>query len=420
MSNGVKLKLSKEIFVDKFYPEFLDYSKRHNIYYGGASSGKSVFVPQKIIFKYLNDPGRRCLVIRKVGKDIRESIFEQFIEILKAWEIYDFCKIRTSYLEIELPNKSKFIFKGFEDEERIKSITRISDIIVEEATEISANDYSQLALRLRGTKANKQMYVMFNPIGKWNWVYKKWFSGNWYNEKVTKIIHSTYKDNKFLPQEDIDEIESWKISDPHRYRIYGLGEFGSIDKLVYDNSNIIIDDFNYNELIKENKDITALFGLDFGFTADPTAFIALLHDKVNKNIYIYEEFYERGMLNDNIYNEIVKRGYKKEIILADSASPKDIADLKRLGIDRIKAAKKGPGSILNGIQYIQQHNIIIHSSCINTIEEINNYTWVKGKDGEYINEATDKDNHLMDALRYAVSETNTIGKVTFFKRSQLF
>lgn len=194
-----------------------------------------------------------------------------------------------------------------------------------------------------------------------------------------------------------------KQSNPAYYKIYAEGKFATLDKLIY--TNWRIEDFNHVELIQKNKKLKPRFGLDFGYTNDPTAFIASLVDHENRKIYIYDEHYETGMLNNHIADMIIKKGYSKEKIVADSSEPKSIAEIKGFGVRKIKGTKKGKGSVNNGIQKIQQYEIIVHPSCINVIFELENYTWKKDKQtNEYINEPVDKFDHLCDALRYALED----------------
>jgi len=415
LATPLNIKIDKKIFNEAYFPYLQDYSHRFNIFYGGAGSGKSHFVVQKMIYKYLKYPNRKCLVIRKVGNTLRDSIFNLFQTVLGDWQIYERCEVGKTLLTIELPNGSQFIFKGIDDPEKIKSIANIDDIIIEECTEISSDEFSQLNLRLRSKNKFNQIHCMFNPVSKSNWVYPMWFE-NGYDED-TIVLHTTYKDNKFLPKDYVKSLLNMEKTNYAHYKIYALGEFASLDKLIY--TNWKDEEFNYKELIKNKPNMTALFGLDFGYINDPSAFIAILADEKNKKLYIFDEFYEKGLLNDAIANKIKNKGYSKEIIIADSAEQKSIEEIRREGIYRIKPAKKGRDSILNGIQFIQQYKIIIHPSCVNTIEEILNYTWKKDKStNEYINEPIDKYNHLLDALRYAVEglRRNRIGVVTVKNR----
>ena len=401
MSN-TKFKISKKCFNEAYLPQLENYNSRFNIFYGGAGSGKSHFVFQKMIFKYLKYSNRKCLVVRKVNNTLRDSCFALVKSILSDWQLYDQCKINKTDLTVELPNGSHFIFKGMDDPEKIKSIANIDDIIVEECTEVDEFDFDQLSLRLRSRNQYNQVHCMFNPVSKENWVYKRWFKeGANYNKDNTVILHTTYKNNKFLPKEYIENLLDMERTNPAYFRIYALGEFATLDKLIY--TNWRVENFDYREILRTVKDSKAIFSLDFGFTNDPTAFVCSIIDKINKKLWIFDEFQEKGLLNDEIAQKITEMGFRKEIIICDSAEPKSIEELRRNGLDRVKAAVKGKDSIINGINLLQQFEVIIHSKCIFIQEEFKNYTWKKGKDGEYINVPIDKYNHGLDALRYGVS-----------------
>ncbi|MDU5649523.1 MAG: terminase large subunit, partial [Clostridium perfringens] len=175
-----------------------------------------------------------------------------------------------------------------------------------------------------------------------------------------------------------------------------------LDKLIY--TNWKEESFDYKEILKNNRNTKAIFSLDFGYTNDPTAFVCSIIDKINKKLWIFDEFQEKGLLNDEIAEKIIDLGYRKEVIVCDSAEPKSIEELKRNGLSRVKGAVKGRDSIINGIQLIQQYEIIVHPKCTEIIEELKNYTWIKDKTtGEYTNKPIDKYNHGLDALRYGVS-----------------
>jgi phage terminase large subunit len=416
LAQPLNIKISKKIFNKAYLPHLEQYDTRFNVFYGGAGSGKSHFVIQKMILKYLKYPNRKCLVIRKVGNTLRDSVFALFKSVLADWQIYDKCDVRETLLTIDLPNGSQFIFKGLDDEEKIKSIANIDDIIVEECTELTLDEFSQLNLRLRSKNLYNQIHCMFNPVSKSNWVYRMWFEEG-FNEKTTIIVHTTFKDNKFLPQDYIDALLEMEKTNPTKFKIYALGEFATLDKLIFNNWKE--ECFDYRDILKENKNITAVFGMDFGYTNDPTAFVCVLIDRVDKKLYIYDEFQQKGLTNDEIAKKIIEMGYQKEIIICDSAEPKSIEELQRNGLTRVKAATKGKDSILNGIQYLQQFEIVIHPDCTHIIEEFKNYTWQKDRDGIYINKPIDRYNHGMDALRYATDAMNIVGKLKLFDRKLL-
>lgn len=438
--------MSKEIIIKDYinmvlpvYKPYLeDYSTRINVFYGGAGSGKSKFVVQKMLYKLLSLPKRKCLVVRKVGATIRESIFQEFKTLIGDLGIYGQCNINKTDMTIELPNGSTFVFKGLDDSEKIKSISNISDIIIEEATELTLMDFTQLNLRMRSKQPCQQIHMMFNPTSKTNWVYSTFFE-NKYDSAL--IVKTTYKDNTFLPADYIKEIEQLKETNYPLWEIYANGKFASLDKRIFTNWQVL--DFDIKEMRnKELEEISkaeklsinniislygndylinkistkAYFGLDFGYTNDPTAFIAFLVNKEKRLLWIYDEFYRTGMLNKDIYDLICYKGYSKELITADSAEPKSIEELKRLGLRRIKAARKGKDSIIHGIQYLQSYKIFIHPKCVNTIMEFENYTWEKDKKtGEYINKPIDDYCHIIDALRYGSERIERRGGLRVFQ-----
>lgn len=329
------------------------------------------------------------------------------IDILSAFKIISYCSINRTTLSITFPNGSVFLFAGMDDAEKIKSIAGITDIVCEEATELTLDDVSQLDLRLRANVNDLQIYYMFNPTSKESWVYKRWFADNAEIDTATTfILKTTFKDNRFLPQEYIDALEEKKKTNPTYYRIYALGEFASLDKLIY--QNVKIEDFNEKD--DDKKKLPLLCGLDFGYVNDTTAAIFSLLDEENKKIYIFKEWGDIGKTNDEIAAVISALGFSKSVIIADSAEQKSIEEIKRLGISRIKPSVKGKGSILQGIQKLQQYEIIVKPQCEKTIIEFQNYSWKKSKDGEYINEPIDSFNHFLDALRYSLQcvETNKL------------
>lgn len=390
----MKLNIHKNIFNEAYYSMLSDFSNRYEVYYGGAGSGKSVFITQKLIYKALLSK-RKILVVRKVMATQKDSCFQLFLDTLSSFQILSYCKINKSTFSIELPNGSQFLFKGLDDREKIKSITGITDIWAEEATEFIEDDILQLDLRLRAKEKNLQFYFSFNPVSKVNWVYKKWFISD-DAPANTKILKTTYKDNRFLPKSYIESLESMKASNPTYYRINALGEFASLNKLIY--SNWRIADFNHEEI-----EGSLLCGLDFGFVNDKTAFIASILDEENKKLYVFDEFCATGLTNPEIAKQIELKGFSKSVIIADSAEQKSIEEIRREGIGKIKASKKGKGSILTGIQKLQQYEIIVSPQLTNLIEELQNYSWKKDRQSnEYINEPIDDFNHCLDALRYSL------------------
>ena len=413
MSNTT-IKINKGLFNEVYLPYLTDYSKRDEIYYGGAGSGKSVFIAQKLVIKLLNDDNRLLLVVRKTQATLRDSCFSLFKSILYDWHIADECNINKTNLEITLPNGSRIIFKGIDDPEKIKSINGITDIFCEEVTELEEEDFDQLHLRLRNKKKkNNQVLSAFNPVSKASWVYKRYFSDEaTYDKGKTMILQTTYRDNKFLPQDYIDNLMAMKNTNYAYYLIYAEGEFRSLDKKVYNNWER--KSFNYRDILIGNSNRKCIYGLDFGYVHDPTAIICSIIDESTKEIWIYDNYADKGMTNEDIFKKLQEMEINSARVVCDNADQKSIEDLRRLGAKRVVPCSKGKDSILNGISLIQEYHIYVNPNCSGVEEEFLNYTWVKDKKtGEYINKPIDKFNHYMDAFRYSVMDAIQNKKASF-------
>ena len=388
-------KLNPAVFNDWIYQSIDDYSKRIEVYYGGAGSGKSYGATQKVLLKALKYR-RKVLVIRKIQRTIKDSIWALLISHLHASGFYNACRVNRSDFEIALPNGSIFIFKGLDDPEKIKSIDGITDIVIEEATELTEDDFTQLNLRLRALVDHLQIYLMFNPISKKNWVYDYFFVRAL--PLNVKIIKTTYQDNRFLSDEYREELERLKDRNPAYYRIYCLGEFATLDKLVFP---------VYTTKIISEADIAGLkrwIGLDFGYINDPSAIVWGYIDTANKRIYVTGEYVKRGMKNNEIAETITDLGLHKDKSYGDCAERKSIDEIRDKGVN-IDPTEKGKDSVIHGIQWIQQYDLIVDERCFKVREELENYTWQKDKKtGEYINEPVDTFNHTIDAIRYGLNK----------------
>lgn len=395
----MKLNIHKDIFLPAYLDDLEDYSKRVLVLYGGAGSGKSYYAAQKLVYKALKDK-RKILVLRKVNRTTKNSTFQLLLDTLEQFHILDRSRVNKTDFSIVLPNGSQFLCMGLDDPEKIKSIAGLTDAWLEEATEFTLDDFSQINLRIRDPQAkNQQIILSFNPVSKANWCYLQFFADNpelLEFRKTIKIIHTNYLDNCFLPKEYIAALKLMEKTNEAYYKIYCLGQFGSLDKLIYNNWQKM--DFKPEEIKGQ-----LLCGLDFGYSNDPTAFIASILVEKENRIYIFKEWGDTGYLNDEIASNIKRMGFSKSIIMADSAEGKSIEEIKRSGITRIKPCEKGKGSILQGIQKLQQYELIVHPGCCNTIEELQNYAWKKDRQtNEYINEPLDSWNHWLDALRYSL------------------
>ena len=413
----MKIQVHKNIFNAVYLPYLEDFSTRFIVFYGGAGSGKSFFCAQRLIYKALKSR-RKILVLRKVNRTTKASTFQLLLDVLSQFNILNYCKVNRTDFTIELPNGSMFLCMGLDDPEKIKSITGLTDAWLEEATEFTLDDFSQVNLRVRDPNAeNQEICLSFNPVSKANWCYLQFFAENPELEefrKTVRVVHTNYLDNPHLPQDYIDALLMMKATNEVYYKIYALGEFGSLDKLVYNNWQKM--DFGPTNIKGQ-----LLCGLDFGYTNDPTAFVSSYLVENERRIYVFKEWGGTGYLNDAIADQIREMGFAKSIIIADSAEQKSIEEIRRKGIQRIKPCVKGQGSILQGIQKLQQYELIIHPSCVNIIEELENYSWKKDKaTNEYINEPVDAYNHYLDSLRYSLQCLDERVQLTSMNKNLLF
>ena len=395
----INLNLKKSLFNEAYYPLLLDYSKRYEIYYGGAGSGKSVHIAMKLIIKACNSK-RKVLIVRKYATTLKDSVFQLIIDTLKKWKIYSYCKINLSTYTITLPNESVFLFKGMDDSEKIKSITDITDIWCEEATELQLDEYTQLDLRLRALTDNLQLFCSFNPVSKENWVFKKWFDTKAnYDAANTMILKTTYKDNKFLPQSYINALEEKINSNPQYYKVYALGEFATLEGLVITNWRAQV--FDAMSLAASGLEHRA--GMDLGWI-DKSAIIDSLYDRENKTIYIFNEFYKSGCQLSELATAIKDMNLSKTKLYVDSAEPRSIQFFKNEGINAYPSAK-GKNSVKAGLMFLQDNLIVVHPSCKSLIMELENFSYIKSKQtGEYTEDTTHEFSHAISALRYGYSD----------------
>ncbi|WP_222119306.1 PBSX family phage terminase large subunit, partial [Staphylococcus epidermidis] len=245
----------------------------------------------------------------------------------------------------------------------------------------------------------KQITVTFNP-----WSERHWLKPTFFDEDTklnnTFSYTTTYRVNEWLDEVDIARYEDLYRTNPRRARIVCDGDWGVAEGLVFENFEV--KEFDWVKKLKE-KQVVA-HGSDFGFTQDPTTLISTIVDLKNKELWIYDEHYQRGMLTDEIYQMYLDKGLKNAKIIADSAEKRLITEIKRKGISNLKPSIKGQGSIMQGVQFIQGFKIYVHPTCEHTIEELNTYTFDQDKDGNWLNKPIDANNHLMDALRYSLEE----------------
>lgn len=355
---------------------------------------------QNLVLKLLQESGHRFLAVRKVGKTLRNSVFQLFKDVINNWNLSHLFKFKEVEMRIECINGSALICLGIDDPEKVKSITGITGIWIEEASELKPSDFRQLNLRLRGrTKYKQQIFLTFNPISEHNWIKKDFFDKPYADSYILK---TTYLDNKFIGEEYREQLEELKEKDFLYYQVYCLGEWGVLGNLVFSN-------YKVEEISRNPDDYECVYsGIDFGWN-DPTAYVRIgLKDN---ELYVFEEIYQSKTTTKDIIELVKQKQSTKEIIVCDSAEPDRIEEFKNAGFKKANAAKKGAGSIKGGIDKIKQHKVHIHPSCVNFIREIQGYKYKEDKDGNVYDEPVDFNNHLMDAMRYALEMKKAKKKV---------
>lgn len=411
----VVLNIKKDVFLPCYQPYVNDYSFRYNVYYGGRGSGKTRFLISKLLLKGLKEK-RMILLMRKTTANCKFSVWKELKEAVDRFQLTKyFTFYESDYSAICHLNGTMFKCLGLDIAEKIKGFSEVSDCLLEESTEFTPEDIDLIDGTIRSVKYKLplQLYFCFNPVSKANYVYKRFGFDTGIVPPNTFILKTTYLDNPHLSQDYLQRMEDMKRTNPTRWKIEALGDFVSLDKLVFQNWRV--EEFNHRDISGE-----LLCGLDFGFINDVNALTASILDEENKRIYIFKEWGDTGKTNDELAKIITALGFSKSVIVADSAEMKSIEELYRLGIRRIKAATKGPDSIIHGIQKLQNYELIVHPSCSGIITEFENYSWQKDKaTGEYINKPIDQFNHYIDSLRYSLQCVDNSRKLKTLNKSVL-
>ena len=403
------MKISLPKVIGKGYRKFWNFKGRYRVVKGSRASKKSKTTALWFIYNMMKYKGANTLVVRKTYRTLHDSCFTELKWAIHRLHVDEWWDIKESPLEMTYkPTGQKIYFRGLDDPLKVTSITvefgELCWLWIEEAYEItSESDFDMLDESIRGAISSdypdlfKQITLTFNPWNEHHWMKKRFFDDP---DADTLAITTNYMCNEWLDDADLRVFERMKEKNPRRYQVAGLGNWGVVDGLVYENWEERA--FDVEKIIR--PDTKSAFGLDFGYTNDPTALWCGIVDEKNKEIYVFDELYETGLTNSMIYQRILNMGYAKEHITGDSAEPKSIAELRDLGLSHIKGARKGKDSINNGIQYIQNYKIIVHPRCVNFLTEISNYTWDTDKFGKKLNQPIDDFNHLMDAMRYALED----------------
>ena len=390
------------------YGAFWRCRRRYRVVKGGKASKKSSTTALWYIYHLMKYPDANLLVVRSVHRTHADSTYAQLRWAIRRLQVEHLWKAAKEPLELTyLPTGQRILFRGMDNVEKLASTTveqgYLCWVWIEEAYEIAREaDFDKLDLSVpRGELPKplfKQTTLTFNP-----WDENHWLKSRFFDRSDDNVLAMTtdYRCNEFLDATDKALYERMREENPRRYAVAGLGKWGHSEGLVFENWSV--EEFPLGELRREG--LRHIFGLDYGYTNDPTAFIAAAVDEGCKRIYLYDEHYEKRMLNDDIAAMIAAKGYQKERIRADAAEPKSNEDLRRLGILRLQAASKGRDSVLSGIARLQEYRLVVHPRCVHTAAELGAYVWqTDGRDGVYRNLPCDRDNHLMDALRYAMED----------------
>ena len=400
-------------YIGKGYKVYWNFKGRYRVCKGSRASKKSKTTALWYIYNIMKYPEANLLVIRKTFRTLKDSCFTELQWAARRLQVDHLWEFTKNPLEATyVPTGQKIYFRGLDDPLKVTSVTVGTGCLcwmwIEEAYEVmKESDFDILDESIRGEVPEglfKQITLTFNPWNERHWIKKRFFDAP--PDPDILAMTTNYLCNEWLDKADIKVFEDMKKRNPRRYAVAGLGGWGIVDGLVYENWKEQA--FDIDE-VRRRSDVVSAFGLDFGYTNDPSTLFCGLLDQKAKQLFVFDEMYEKGMSNKRIAETITDMGYGKERITADSAEPKSIDELKSLGL-RVKGAMKGKDSIKNGIQWIQDLEIIIHPRCVNFITEISNYTWDTDKFGTKLNVPIDDFNHLMDAMRYALEKYITGNK----------
>ena len=415
LKNDSYIEISLPAVVGKGYKSFWNHKGRYRACKGSRASKKSKTMALWSIYSLMKYPAANLLVVRKTYRTLKDSCYTELQWATRRLHVEHLWEFTKNPLEATYkPTGQKIYFRGLDDPLKVTSVTVGVGVLcwmwVEEAYEVTKEeDFDILDESIRGEVPEglfKQITLTFNPWNEHHWLKKRFFDKP---DDETLALTTNYMCNEWLDAADIKVFEDMKKRNPRRYAVAGLGGWGIVDGLIYENWKEEAFDYRSEEFKKQHPDLVSVFGLDFGYTNDPSTLFCGLLDLKSKQLFVFDEMYEKGLSNERIAEKVKAMGYGKERIIADSAEPKSIDQLKGLGL-RVKGAYKGKDSVKNGIQWIQDLEIVIHPQCVNFLTEISNYTWDKDKFDNKLNVPIDDFNHLMDAMRYALESYITNNK----------
>ena len=388
---------------NKVYLPYYNNKSRYLVIYGGAGSGKSRFIGQKILVRTLLEKKHRFLIVRKVDRTLKRSVWTLITDYIYRYNLDRFFNInKTEKIITCTLNNNSILFLGLDDREKLKSIEGITGIWAEEASELDYEDFLQLDLRLRGHTENyKQFILSFNPISSKHWLKKHFFDRK--VEDLT-ILKTTYKDNKFIDAKYVEVLEDLKNTNYNYYKIYALGEWGELKGKIF-NEYIEIEEYPDTGINDE------AYGVDFG-TANPSAVVRCGINYDKREIYLDEYLYEAELTREELAKK-VKNNYPELLKLlgyGDSAEPHSIKTFKKMGFKMVGAKK----DTLASIDFLKSYTIFITNRSYNLKTEWDSYRWKVDKHGEIIDEPIKENDHAIDAVRYCtftrwgVKEANKI------------
>lgn len=391
------------------YNEFWHDRHFYRVVKGSRGSKKSMTTALNFVWRIMKYPWANLLVVRRYSNTNRDSTYTVLKWAVNRLRVSSLFKFNEGKPEITyLPTGQKILFRGLDDPLKITSITvpvgNLSWLWIEEAYEIENSDkFDTLVESIRGTYDDpnffKQVTITFNP-----WNERHWLKTAFFDEKTKRkdVFSSTttFRVNEWLDEKDKQRyLDLYRIN-PRRARIVCDGEWGVAEGLVFENFEV--KEFDVNRKIKEVGQ--TYFGMDFGFTHDPTTLLSSIYDKGKHELWVFNELYRTGLVVEDIIKEVEQRNLLGAKITADSASPMIIEELRRKGMRRIRPMKKAKDSIQTGISFMQGLKIYLHPSCKHTIEEFNTYAYDQDKLGNWLNTPVDANNHAIDAIRYSLME----------------
>ncbi|SDB96593.1 PBSX family phage terminase large subunit [Shouchella lonarensis] len=412
MTSQKKISVSK--LIGGGYNQFWHSKNFYRVVKGSRGSKKSKTIALNIIYRMMKYPWANTLVMRRFSNTLKQSCYTDLKWAIYQQNVSHLWKTNESLPELTyLPTGQKILLRGIDDPLKITSITVENGLLtwmwLEEAYELeSEENFRTVVESLRGAHPDpsffKQVTISFNPWHDGHFLKKIFFDEDT-REDDTFAITTTFRVNEWLDEQDKKRYLSLYRTNPSRARIVCDGEWGVSEGLVFDNFQVV--DFDTLQKIKAIQEVT--HGMDYGFSQDPTTLVSSVVDLSNKEIWIYDEHYEAGMVTEDLYHMLADKHLLKAHITGDSAEPRLIKELVTKGVRRLHKSIKGAGSIRQGISFLQGFRIYIHPSCTRTIEEFNTYTFKKDKTGKWLNEPVDANNHILDALRYSM-ERYHLGK----------